>query len=85
MDQNLTIVVIKILDRIKESVRLQNTLSKNSGLIKTRFGFHELYDSKCSRNGLIILEINGNNSECEAFISELNEIRGIVVKVMSFK
>ena len=84
MNAQINIVVIKVLDRIKESVRFQNVLSKNSAIIKTRFGFHELNDSKCSRNGLVILELEGTESECTLFVDELNSLRGIIVKVISF-
>jgi hypothetical protein len=78
MEREFRIVLIKVLDRVKESVNLQSVLSKNSKIIKTRLGFHELSDSKCSRNGLIILEINGTNEEYSLLIEELNEIRGII-------
>lgn len=81
---NIDIVAIKVLDRIKESERLQNTLSKYSKIIKTRFGYHELNDYKCSRNGLIILELDADNSISEEFYAELNEIGGIITKVMRF-
>lgn len=84
MNKEFNIVVIKVLDRIKESARFQSILSKNSGLIKTRFGFHELHDSKCSRNGLVILELAGNEEECNDFMEELRNLRGIIVEVMSF-
>ena len=84
MDKKIIIVAIKVLDRIKESVRFQAVLSKNSKIIKTRFGFHELHDAKCSRSGLVILELEGTETECSLFIEELQVLRGIKVEVMSF-
>ncbi len=85
MNSEINIIAIKILDRIKEAEKLQKTLSQNSKLIKTRFGFHELHESKCSRNGLIILELNGSTDDCHAFISKLSDIGGIKVELMSFE
>ncbi len=84
MNSEINIIAIKVLDRIKEAGRLQKTLSQNTGVIKTRFGFHELSESKCSRTGLIILELNGTKSDCNLLIDDLNNIGGIKVEVMSF-
>ncbi|HOK38414.1 MAG: hypothetical protein WHW07_08230 [Bacteroidales bacterium] len=84
MKTKINIVIIKVLDRLKEAGRLQKTLSDNSKIIKTRFGFHELNDYKCSRMGLVILELNGSDEECNNLIQELSNIGGIITKVMSF-
>ena len=84
MENNIEIVAIKILDRIKEASRLQKVLSQHSNIIKTRFGFHELNDYKCSRNGLIILELDGGNEDTKILIDKLKNIGGVITKVMSF-
>lgn len=84
MKTKINIVIIKVLDRLKEAGRLQKTLSSNYKIIKTRFGFHELNDYKCSRMGLIILELNGSDEECNNLIQDLSNIGGIITKVMSF-
>jgi hypothetical protein len=85
METEINIVTIKVLDRIKEAGRLQNILSEYSKIINTRFGYHELNDMKCSRTGLIILELKGSDAESHNFIEKLNQIGGIIVKVMCFK
>jgi len=84
MNSEINIIAIKVLDRIKEAERLQKTLSQNSKVIKTRFGFHELSESKCSRTGLIILELNGTKSDCHLLIDDLKNIGGIKVEIMTF-
>jgi hypothetical protein len=84
METKIEIVAIKILDRIKEAKRLQKTLSKYSDIIKTRFGYHDLNDYRCSRNALVILELEGSNTRSHELFEELSEIGGIVTKVMSF-
>lgn len=84
INNQINIVAIKVLDRLKEAGRLQKLLSDNASIIKTRFGFHELNDNKCSRVGLVILELMGDEHECNKFIQKLNDIGGIIVKVMNF-
>lgn len=84
MNLKFQIIVIKILDRVKESVRFQKILSENSKIIKTRLGLHELNDCKCSREGLIILELNSSEEDCKNFLDKLNNIEGIIVKTMIF-
>ncbi len=85
METEINIVTIKVLDRIKEAGRLQNTLSEFSSIINTRFGYHELNDMQCSRSGLIILELRGSDDNSHSLIAKLQDIGGIVVKVMTFK
>jgi hypothetical protein len=84
MNTEINIVAIKVVDRIKISTRLQKILSLHSSIIKTRFGYHELSESKCSRSGLIILELNGSVFDCQKLIDDLKEIGGIIVEVMTF-
>ncbi len=84
MKTQINILFIKVLDRLKEAGRLQKLLSENASIIKTRLGFHELNDYKCSRVGLIILELNGTDNECDNLINKLNNIGGIKVNVMTF-
>ena len=83
MDE-IRIIGLHIFDRIKESNRTQLVLSKYAQLIKTRLGFHELSTDVCSRSGIIVLQLDGNNNECDAFEEELLSIGGIEVKKMSF-
>ena len=83
MDE-IRIIGLHIFDRIKESNRTQLVLSKYAKLIKTRLGFHELSTDVCSRSGIIVLQLIGNNNECDVFEEELLSIGGVEVKKMSF-
>jgi hypothetical protein len=78
------IIGINVLDRIKEAGRTQKVLSKYATSIKTRLGFHELSEDVCSRNGFMILELTGKNSDWDSLENELNEIGGINIQKMSF-
>ncbi len=83
MDE-LRIIGINVLDRIKEAGRTQKVLSEFSNSIRTRWGFHELTDNACSRNGFIIIELFGDVSEWDLLEKELNGVGGISVQNMSF-
>lgn len=81
---NIKIIGLLIKDRIKEAGRTQSVLSKHARNIKTRLGFHELSENKCSRTGIILLQLTGNPSDWDQLCAELNEIGGIEVREMSW-
>lgn len=85
MTPEINIIAIKVVDRIKEAGKIQAVLSKHGSAVKTRFGFHELNDSVCSRNALIILELSGEIDSDNRVIEELNLIGGIKTEIMKFK
>ncbi len=85
MNDEIILIAIKIIDRIKAAVTLQESLSKYNYIINTRFGHHELNDAKCSRAGLIILELRDNSNDNDKFIEHLETIEGISFKVINFK
>lgn len=78
------VIGIKITDRIKEAGLVQKILSVHAGVISTRFGFHELSNEVCSREGYIMIHLAGDADMCEMLASKLNETEGIVIKEMLF-
>lgn len=84
MVEEICVLGLLIRDRIKESGRTQEVLSRNSHLIRSRLGFHEVSEDICSRVGVIILQLSGPRESCEQFESELREIGGIDVQKMVF-
>jgi hypothetical protein len=80
----LKILGIYVRDRIKEANRTQKLLSEYSSVIRTRLGFHEVSESKCSRNAMIIIEMKDNGKQSKEFIEKLQAIGGIEVKEMNF-
>lgn len=78
------IIGLLIRDRIKEAGRIQLILSKYSHLIKSRLGFHELNENTCSRAGVIILQLSGNQEEWNAFEEDMAKIGGVEMQKMSF-
>ncbi|HNR41937.1 MAG TPA: hypothetical protein PKL65_06865 [Bacteroidales bacterium] len=75
---------IKIIDRIKEAGLTQMVLSRHSGVITTRLGFHELSTELCSREAYIILHLSAGEREIAALKADLNTIGGISLNEISF-
>lgn len=80
----IRIIGIRVIDRIKGTGFTQDVLSKYSGLITTRLGFHELNDGVCSREGFILLHLKGDPADWERMAQELKSIGGIEVLSMDF-
>lgn len=80
----ITILGIKIIDRIKEAGLTQSILSKHGAVITTRLGFHEVTDEICSREAYIILHLRGDQSEAEILKSELMSLGGVEIRQMIF-
>ncbi len=82
--KEIVILGLHITDRVKESIDVQNVLTKFGCSIKTRLGLHEVQEDYCSSNGLIILELTGNTEEIVKLESELLKIEGLKVQKMTF-
>jgi len=78
------VIGILIKDRIKEAGKTQKILSQFASIIITRLGTHELNESVCSRKGIILIHLGGDESLWDKFESELGKIGGIEVQKMSF-
>ena len=78
------VIGILIKDRIKEAGKTQKILSKFASIIITRLGTHELNESVCSRKGIILIHLGGDESLWDKFENELGKIGGIEVQKMSF-
>jgi len=81
----IRILGIKIIDRIKEAGLTQGILSKYSGLITTRLGFHELTTEVCSREAYMILHLSGNADEARMLFAELKALGGVEIQEMEFE
>jgi hypothetical protein len=84
MKKEIWILGIYISDRMKESQKVQNILTKYGCSIKTRLGLHEVKDDYCSTSGIILLELLGDLSECIKLENELLKIENVDVKKMVF-
>ena len=78
------ILGILIKDRIKEAGKTQDVLTRYGSIISSRMGLHEVSTEKCSRVGMIILQLSGDSSQWGELEEELGGIEGIEVQNMNF-
>jgi hypothetical protein len=82
--KELRIIGLLITDRIKEAGRTQEILTKHAHIIKSRLGFHEVSEDKCSRVGFILLQLSGKREDHERLELDLGEVGGIEIQRMIF-
>lgn len=79
------IMAIKINGRIANAPLVQVILTKYGCNIKTRVGFHETNDDKCSTDGIVILQLVGHKTDIQALHDELARLPGVTPKFIRFK
>jgi len=82
MEQHI-IFGVHITDRLKNAAEVQRLFSEYGCNIKTRLGLHEVHNV-CSPNGVVILEMYGDEKVCFDLADKLAAIRGIDVQKMVF-
>ena len=82
MAEHVTVLGIRIEDRVKEAGEVQKVLTKFGCSIKTRLGLHEVSDDFCSSSGLILLELTGSQDEQEKLHETLVKIPGTLIRKM---
>lgn len=79
------IMGIQVGHRESEALKVQELLTKNGCIIKTRLGLHESSETSCSTSGLIILEfLPDKDAEITALEKDLAALGSIVVRKMAF-
>lgn len=79
-----TIMGIRIGDREKDAVAVQNMLTEYGCYIKTRLGLHEAVKT-CSSSGIILLEFIADSDEhSRELMGKLQAISSVTVKTMIF-
>ena len=72
-------------NRIAEASEIQGALTTYGCNIKTRLGLHAVTEDSCAMDGLIILELCGAASECDALEKALAACKGVKLQKMTFK
>lgn len=80
----LRILGLLLTNRMGEATEVQKILTKYGCNIKTRLGMHETGDDFCSKKGIILLELTGEQKEWDNLEEELNQVEGIKVQRMHF-
>jgi hypothetical protein len=76
------VIGVRMDNRVGNALKFQETLTKNGCIIKTRLGLHEVSDTFCANDGLILLQPCGEKEEIEQLVEELNSIEGIRAKLI---
>ncbi len=83
MDKHI-ILGIHVTDRLRKVEEVQRLFSQYGCNIKTRLGLHEVANV-CSPNGLVLLEMYGDEAVCLELEEKLEAIEGIEVQKMIFE
>ena len=86
MNENqIRLMGVLIKERQHVAIQVQDILTKYGCSIKTRLGMHEATDEQCAPHGLIILELTGEKSDMEKLEQELNDIKSVEAKNITFE
>ncbi|MGM0444598.1 MAG: hypothetical protein ACQEQV_10465 [Fibrobacterota bacterium] len=78
------IMAIHITRRLQQVTSMQKILTDYGCYIKTRLGLHEASDEFCSTNGIILLELVGNEPAARELQDALEAVAGIDVDTIIF-
>lgn len=78
------IVGIKVSDRVRNAGGLQHVFTEYGCNIKTRIGLHPVNGNFCSPNGLVLLELFGDEAICDELVGKIKATPGTIVQEMVF-
>lgn len=76
------VIGVRMDNRVGNALKFQETLTKNGCIIKTRLGLHDVSETSCSNDGLILLQPCGEKEEIERLLDDLNNLAGIRAKLI---
>jgi hypothetical protein len=79
------ILGVHITNRVRLVKDVQKVFSDYGCNIKTRLGLHHVDEKVCSPNGLILLEMFGDEGLCNEMADKLDAIEGVEVQRMVFE
>jgi hypothetical protein len=82
--KKIVILGLHITDSVKDTVKIQDILTKFGCSIRTRLGLHDIEEDINNTNRLILLELYGNEEEMQKLEKELLKIEGLEVQKMVF-
>ena len=78
------IVGVHISERLTSAGAVQAVFTEFGCNIRTRVGLHDTDGAVCSPSGVVLLDVVGTESECEAMMKRLDAIEGVEVQRMVF-
>ena len=80
-----TLLGVHISDRVKKASDVQGVFTQYGCCIRTRLGLHDADKNMCAPNGVILLELVGDENPCAEMEAKLRSIEGVEVQKMVFK
>ena len=77
------VVLVKIDQRSSEATKVQEILTNYGCNIRVRLGLHEVSNEFCANDGLVVLEVQGDQNILENMISELNALEYVQAKLIA--
>ena len=82
--EKITVLGVLLTNRTNTSPKFQEVITKHGCKIKTRIGLHSVTQNKCSTNGVILLEVIGDEAETAALESDIKAIPGTQIQKICF-
>lgn len=79
-----SLMAIKIDGRIVKAPHVQEILTEYGCNIKTRIGFHETNEEHCSMDGVLILQLFGEEKRISGMMKDLDALEGVTPKLIEF-
>jgi hypothetical protein len=79
-----TILGVLLRKRTQTSESFQEIISRHGCIIKTRIGIHNVSNNVCSQDGVILLDVIGDNAAISALEKDIMAIDGAEIQKMSF-
>jgi hypothetical protein len=80
-----TVLLILIGSRKESAVNVQKVLTGWGCMIKTRLGIHDGVLDNCSDQGLLILELVGEQSQKDELVRKISLIKGVTSKLVELE
>ncbi|MGD8780513.1 MAG: hypothetical protein PVH88_16290 [Ignavibacteria bacterium] len=77
-----TILLIMIGKRKEAAVKVQQILTGWGCIIKTRLGIHDGVLDNCTDEGLLILELHGDNDQKDELARKVAVLPGVISKLV---
>jgi hypothetical protein len=78
------IVGVHIGGRHQNAGAVQAVFTEFGCNIRTRVGLHDTDGVACSPSGVVLLDVIGAESDCDAMVARLGAIEGVEVQKMTF-
>lgn len=83
MNNCSTIMTIVQDNRVETAVKVQDVLTKYGCYIRIRLGLHDAALGSCTNNGIIMLQLCGEDVPIKQIEQELRQIPDVKVKYMT--